>query len=158
MKTDLFEFQYRSEIPTAEQYYELFETTGWNKQYQASPQDLLQALQNSWYLVCVYAGPRLVGFGRVVSDRVLHAMIYDLIVHPEYQQHGIGGEILARLLSHCREAHIRDVQLFCAKGVRNFYEKRGFFARSEDAPGMQYRWPDPEQVNQGEMQTESREA
>ena len=85
-----------------------------------------------------YDEGRLVGFGRAVSDSI-HAMIYDLIVAPDYQRQGIGGEILDRLVKYCQEAHIRDIQLFCASGRRQFYERHSFKARPDDAPGMQYR-------------------
>jgi GNAT superfamily N-acetyltransferase len=129
--------EYQTEAPDKEKYSALFETTGWNQLYCASSEELAQALSNSWYYLSVYDGALLVGFGRVVSDHVIHAMIYDLIVHPEYQSKGIGGEILERLVQHCQEAGLRDVQLFCASGKQPFYEKRGFSARSEDAPGMQ---------------------
>lgn len=44
--------------------------------------------------MAAYDGSRLVGFGRVVSDRVLHAMIYDMIVLPGYQGKGIGTMVL----------------------------------------------------------------
>jgi len=79
-----------------------------------------------------------VGFGRLVSDGILHAMIYELIVLPEYQGKGIGGKILEKLVKKCKESDVRDIQLFCAAGQREFYEKRGFVARTEGAPGMQY--------------------
>jgi ribosomal protein S18 acetylase RimI-like enzyme len=69
----------------------------------------------------------------------MHAMIYDLIVSPDFQNQGIGTRILEMLLKRCREANIRDIQLFCARGKQAFYEKRGFVARPQDAPGMQYR-------------------
>jgi GNAT superfamily N-acetyltransferase len=66
-------------------------------------------------------------------------MVYDMIVLPAYQGQGIGGVILDRLVEKCRAAGIRDIQLFCARGKRSFYEKRGFIARPDEAPGMQYR-------------------
>ncbi len=34
---------------------------------------------------------------------------------------------------------LHDIQLFSARGKREYYEKRGFMARPEDGPGMQYR-------------------
>ena len=131
--------EYREKAPSQEQFWALFQTTGWNREYQATPEELMRAVGQSWYVVSAYDGERLAGFGRVVSDLVLHAMIFDLIVLPEYREQGIGGEILGRLVGKCLEAGIRDIQLFCARGKRAFYEKRGFVARSEDAPGMQYR-------------------
>lgn len=76
-------------------------------------------------------------FGRIVSDTILHAMIYDMILRPEYQRQGIGSRVLSMLLDRCRRARIRDVQLFCAKGREAFYRRHGFEPRPADAPGMQ---------------------
>lgn len=129
-----------SEQPAAlEQFIALFETTGWNREYQTSRDEFAAILANSWLVISAYDGERLVGVGRVISDGALHAMIYDMIVHPDYQRQGIGGEILKRLLERCQQAKLRDIQLFCARGKREFYEKYGFTARPDDAPGMQYR-------------------
>jgi ribosomal protein S18 acetylase RimI-like enzyme len=129
---------FHSEIPASDQFWNLFQTTGWNDNYQLSGNELVQALHSSWYVISAYAGEQLVGFGRLVSDGVLHAMIYELIVLPEYQGQGIGGEILEKLVKRCEESGVRDIQLFCAAGKREFYEKRGFIARPDNAPGMQY--------------------
>jgi ribosomal protein S18 acetylase RimI-like enzyme len=131
--------RYQTYPPTPAQYFALFETTGWNAEAQLTPHNLAKALINSWHMVSAYdEGGHLIGFGRIVTDSI-HAMIYDLIVAPDHQRQGIGGEILDRLVKHCQEAHIRDIQLFCAKGNRAFYERHGFEARPDDAPGMQYR-------------------
>jgi GNAT superfamily N-acetyltransferase len=131
--------EYRAEIPDQQQFFALFETTGWNLNYKAAPQELSHMLANTWYILAAYDGEQLVGFGRVVSDLVLHAMIYDMIILPAYQGQGIGGEILDRLVAKCLQHSIRDIQLFCARGKRLFYENRGFVARPDDAPGMQFR-------------------
>jgi GNAT superfamily N-acetyltransferase len=130
--------EFRSAIPESSQFWRLFESTGWNENYHLAPEELISALHSSWYVLAAYNGEQLVGFGRLVSDGVLHAMIYELIVLPECQGQGIGGEILEKLVEKCREAGVRDIQLFCARGKRGFYEKRGFMARPDDAPGMQY--------------------
>jgi GNAT superfamily N-acetyltransferase len=130
--------EFHSEIPDSDQFWRLFESTGWNEKYQLTPGELMFALHSSWYTLGAYEGEQLIGFGRLVSDGVLHAMVYELIVLPNYQWHGIAGEILRRLIKRCQEAGIRDIQLFCAQGKRSFYEKRGFVTRPSDAPGMQY--------------------
>jgi predicted N-acetyltransferase YhbS len=54
---------------------------------------------------------------------------------------------MRRLLERCRAAHIRDVQLFCARGKVPFYSRLGFIARSEDAPGMDFRPIPPSATN-----------
>ena len=101
---------YRAQIPALADFQALFDTTGWNAEYRATPEDLQRMLQHSWLVLGAYDGQRLVGVGRVVSDLALHAMIYDLIVHPDYQGCGIGGAILEQLVSACRQAAIRDIQ------------------------------------------------
>lgn len=122
-----------------EQFWNLFQTTGWNETYRLTPEQLIQAVRASWFVLGAYDGDTLVGFGRMTSDTIMHAMIYDLIVLPECQGKGIGSQILNRLVEHCEQAGICDIQLFSARGKREFYEKRDFVARPADAPGMQYR-------------------
>lgn len=124
-------------LPAAEAYFELFETTGWNDEYHVSAEELMRANATSQFMVSAYEGGRLVGFGRLQSDGVLHAMIYEMIVHPELRGKGLGSQILQQLIQWCRENHIREAQLFCAHGRRRFYERNGFVARPQDAPGMQ---------------------
>jgi len=124
--------------PDKVEYYELFESTGWNSEYRLSPGLLFETLSNSWFLVCVYNDKKLIGFGRVISDGVLHALIVDLIVAPGFQDCGIGKIILNELVLKCKSAAIPDIQLFCAKGKEGFYLKQGFKSRPTDAPGMEF--------------------
>ena len=131
--------EFSTHPPDKEQFAALFNTAGWNDDYLATSEELIQAVYNSQFIVAAYDSKQLVGFGRVVSDGVLHAMIYDMIVHPSYQGQGIGTKILTALVVKCLEAHIRDIQLFSAIGKYAFYEKNGFESRPLDAPGMQYK-------------------
>ncbi len=89
---------YEERQPDPQDYLELFETTGWNRTYQADRAALSRALDGSWYAVSAYDRDQLVGMGRVVSDGVLYAMIYDLIIRPSHQGRGIGSAILGRLV------------------------------------------------------------
>jgi GNAT superfamily N-acetyltransferase len=129
---------YKEEQPDINSYMELFNTTGWNTEYKLSIDEMKKALNNSWYMVSAYSEDRLVGFGRVVTDGVIHAMIYEMIVLPESQRKGIGKQILKMLVGKCLQNNIRDIQLFCAKGKKEFYIRNGFVSRPYDAPGMQY--------------------
>ncbi len=135
---NIMDIIYSSEPPTIEKYFPLFESTGWNVKYKLTTEELNSIVSKSYFTVSAYNGEILVGFGRIVSDGILHAMIYEMIIHPKYQLNGIGSEILKMLLKKCKDDNIRDIQLFCAKGKRAFYEKFGFTARPDDAPGMQY--------------------
>lgn len=130
--------EYAPERPGAAEFFELFETTGWNRGYGAGVEELERALAASWYVVVARESGQLVGVGRVVSDGVLYGMIYDMIVHPEHQNRGIGSALLCRLVDRCRAAGLRDIQLFSARGKAPFYRKRGFVERPDEGPGMSW--------------------
>lgn len=131
--------RYSDAKPAAADYHGLFATTGWNSYYRATVDDLARVLDHSWRTISAYEGDQLVGFGRLLCDGVMHAMIFDLIVHPRHQRKGIGAEVLRRLVAACDAAGIRDIQLFSAEGKVPFYLKRGFSLRPETSPGMERR-------------------
>ncbi len=132
---------YLSIPPEQNDLYALFLTTGWNVKYGLNPQELHYAFMRSWFVQSAYDGDRLVGLGRIICDGVVHALILDLIVLPEFQFQGIGTRILEKLVAKCQEHNIRDIQLFCAQNKREFYSKRGFWARPDNAPGMEFHIP-----------------
>lgn len=128
----------KQEIPDAEEYFRLFETTGWNKGYNADKDELFSAIDTSWFSLCAYNNNNeLIGFGRLISDGVLYAFVCDMIVLPEYQKQGIGSSILNKLIEHCNEQKVRVLWLFSASGRSGFYKKFGFEERPSSAPGMQ---------------------
>lgn len=129
---------YQHTTPSQDEFFKLFVSTGWNDEYHLEPSEIHKALEGSWYSVSAYEEEQLVGYGRVLSDGKLHALIVELIVLPDFQGRGIGGAILQMLLDRCKEHKIRDIQLFCSRGKVGFYERYGFFPRPWEAPGMQY--------------------
>jgi ribosomal protein S18 acetylase RimI-like enzyme len=131
---------FQETLPDIKEYWNLFQTTGWNQEYNFSIQDLANAIQNSWYSMSIYDSDKLIGFGRVIADGVHHALIVDLIIHPDYQSKGLGSRLLDKLVSKCKKNKIRDIQLFSAKDKYAFYEKFGFEKRPDNAPGMQLRY------------------
>lgn len=128
---------YREKLPTPAAYQQLFETTGWNQTYRAGADELYKAISSSWYTLSAYNHNDLVGFGRIISDGVLYALICDLIVKPSCQGQGIGSTLLNKLIARCRTQQIRVIWLFSAKGKSSFYKNFGFVERPADAPGMQ---------------------
>ena len=132
------EIEYRNVIPDIDSFFNIFESTGWNIRYKKTKESLYSAIIDSWFAISAYINDDLVGFGRVISDGSLHAFIVDLIIIPQYQGKGIGKAILEKLVAEIKNNGIRDIQLCCAKGKKEFYIKCGFTERPEDAPGMQY--------------------
>jgi N-acetylglutamate synthase-like GNAT family acetyltransferase len=129
--------RFTEELPTAKEFFDLFETTGWNEKYQLNQDEYYIALQNSWYYISVYNHNELIGFGRIICDGVVHALILDVIVRPEKQGEGIGKNIMNKLVDQCKKHKVRDIQLFSATNKAGFYENLGFIRRKKAAPGME---------------------
>ena len=55
---------------------------------------------NSTLVVSAWDGDRLIGAVRVLSDTMFRSIIYDLMVLPEYQNRGIGKELVRRCIEH----------------------------------------------------------
>jgi ribosomal protein S18 acetylase RimI-like enzyme len=125
-------------LPAQEEFYNLFTTTGWNKDYNLTPEELHNSIQSSWKHFSLYSKSKLIGFGRIISDGILHALIADVIIHPDFQNKGMGSMVIKELIKVCKDNNIKDIQLFAAKGKYAFYEKSGFTKRPIDAPGMEY--------------------
>jgi N-acetylglutamate synthase-like GNAT family acetyltransferase len=71
----------------------------------------------------------LIGFGRVLTDYVYRATIWDVIVDKTYQGQGIGTDIVQRILNHPR---LKKVELFwlCTR-MPDFYERFGFSSKEQ---------------------------
>lgn len=86
-------------------------------------------LENTDYHFSAWDGKRLVGFARVLTDRIYRATLWDVVVHPDYQKRGVGEELMNRVLSHSVLSRVEKFWLN-TRDKFGFYEKFGF-ARSE---------------------------
>jgi N-acetylglutamate synthase-like GNAT family acetyltransferase len=129
--------EYKTVPPTWREYLQLFSSTGWMPVLGISSDDLKKVFDNTWYWITAYQDESIVGCGRLLSDGVLYAFVCDIIVMPDHQNKGIGSTILKQLVKKCQETDIKRVWLFAAPGKAKFYEKHGFSARPDEAPGMQ---------------------
>ncbi len=96
-----------------------------------------KALRNGLFHVSAICDGKTVGMGRLVGDGAMYWYLQDIIVLPEYQEKGIGKNIVNRLLKHIKSTAIPgtkiEVGLTSVKGKEPFYEKLGF---SIGATGM----------------------
>ncbi|MBM4132672.1 MAG: GNAT family N-acetyltransferase [Nitrospira sp.] len=92
--------------------------------------DARDMLAHSDLVLSVWDGSKLVGFGRVLTDYVYRASIWDVIVDKDYQGQDIGTQIMQRILSH---PSLKRVELFwlCTRDKQAFYEKLGFSAKEQ---------------------------
>ncbi len=101
----------------------LFEFAPWSRRRSLGA--VRTMLENTDFYFSAWDGERLVGFARVLTDRVFRATVWDVIVHPEYQKRGVGEELMNRLLSHPVISRVEKVWLN-TRDKHGFYEKFGF--------------------------------
>ena len=92
--------------------------------------DARAMLAHSDLVLSAWDGSMLVGFGRVLTDYVYRASIWDVIVDKDYQGQDIGTQIMQRILQH---PDLKRVELFwlCTRDKQAFYEKLGFSAKEQ---------------------------
>ncbi len=132
------QIEYLAQCPSPDEFERLYRASGWTEAFDTPGERLAESVARAWYAVCARSSGKVVGTGLILSDGVLHALIVDVIVLPEMRGQGIGTEIMKRLVAHCREAGVLQIQLFSARGKRPFYERLGFVARPDDGPGMEF--------------------
>lgn len=105
--------------------FSLYEELGWNSYLKLNRQQLVRAMEHSWFVVYAYDGDRLIGTGRVVSDGVINGYLCGLGVAIDFRKRGIGTEISNMLVKNCRE-HKLHIQFFCEEELISYYENMGF--------------------------------
>ena len=110
-----------------DQLTRLFQQAPWAKGRTA--EDAQAMLANTDLIVSAWDGEELVGFGRVLTDYVYRATIWDVIVAKPYQGRGVGTEIVQRILNH---PLLKKVELFwlCTR-MPGFYERLGFSSKEQ---------------------------
>jgi len=82
-------------------------------------------LDNTDYLFSAWDGPRLIGFARVLTDRVYRATLWDVVVQPDYQGRGVGETLIKTILSHPVLSKVEKFWLN-TRDKQAFYERFGF--------------------------------
>lgn len=94
---------------------------GWGKPLNG--EKLLKVLQSSYRVVVALKDGQVVGFVQAISDGLLAAYIPLLEVRPEYQNQGIGQELVKLLLADLKDLYMID--LCCDEDLSSYYQKFG---------------------------------
>jgi len=98
--------------------------------------DVQAMIEHSDVVISAWDGEQLVGFGRALTDRVYRAVLYDIVVRPDYQHRGVGRSVVEQLLDHPFIAKVPVVSLF-TRDQKDFYKKLGFATnRQKGLTGM----------------------
>jgi ribosomal protein S18 acetylase RimI-like enzyme len=108
-----------------DQLYNLFKLAGWTEGSETD--EMLKNFNvpfiNSTLVVSAWDNERLVGAVRVLSDKIIRSVIYDLVVDPEYQGQGIGKELVKRCIRHYPYT---EWLVQTTENIAGYYEKMGF--------------------------------
>ena len=68
----------------------------------------------------------IIAFGRVLTDYVYKALIFDVIVAEPFRNQGLGKSIINKILSLETLAEVKSFELYCPDHMSIFYEELGF--------------------------------
>ncbi|MBA5871007.1 MAG: GNAT family N-acetyltransferase [Nitrospira sp. CR2.1] len=111
----------------AAQLIQLYRQAPWTK--DRTLEQARAMLAHTDLVISAWDGSRLVGFGRVLTDYVFRASIWDVIVDRDYQGQKIGTEIVRRILDHPTLQHV-ELFWLCTRRP-GFYERLGFSAKEQ---------------------------
>lgn len=118
------EYKMQKDLP-CDELYQLFLAVGWATE-DTTTQEMIDNFNigfiNSTFVFSAWIDGKLVGCVRVLSDLHFRSIIYDLAVLPEFQNKGIGKE----LVRMCRNACESSEWLVQTETAKGFYEKIGF--------------------------------
>ncbi len=89
---------------------------------------LESALSNSLSVISAWDNNLLVGLLRVVGDGLPIIYVQDLLVLKEYQNKGIGTQLITRVLSDYKQVRQKVLLTNEEPKVRYFYESHGFIS------------------------------
>jgi GNAT superfamily N-acetyltransferase len=114
----------RKDLPS-EQLHRLFLSVGWSDGSETP--DMVKNYNipfvNSTLVISAWENECLIGAVRVLSDKMFRSVIYDLLVSPEFQNKGIGKELVRRCIEHFPNS---EWLVQTTEKMASYYEKHGF--------------------------------
>ncbi|MGR3273640.1 GNAT family N-acetyltransferase [Acaryochloris marina NIES-2412] len=92
-------------------------------------EDWAVAIANSYPIISVWDREELIGFARATSDGIYRAMVWDVVIHPDYRGQGLGRQLVQTLLAHPQMNRVERIYLTTTH-QQSFYEHIGFVSNS----------------------------
>ena len=115
---------------TSEELKDLFLSVNWSSGNY--PEKLVIAMKNSSTVFSAWDGDKLIGLINALDDSIMTAYIHYLLIVPEYQNYGIGKQLLNMIKEEYKD-YLRILLIAYDKEIR-FYERYGFEAGEEKTP------------------------
>jgi len=119
----------KKDLPNDE-LHQLFASAGWSN--ENTTEDMINHFNvpfiNSTLVISAWDNKKLIGVVRVLSDKMIRSIIYDLVIFPEYQKKGIGQELVKRCIGHFPNS---EWLVQTTKEISPYYEKIGFKIKND---------------------------
>ncbi|XP_078431559.1 acyl-CoA N-acyltransferases (NAT) superfamily protein [Wolffia australiana] len=103
------------------------------------PARLRMALEHTQALVWLADGAsRPVAFARATGDGVFNAVVWDVVVEPDWQGVGLGKAVVERIVADLRRTGVCNIALYAEPKVVGFYRPLGFATDPDGIRGMVY--------------------
>ena len=119
-----------TKIYTADELEDLFLSVEWSSGHY--PDKLVVAMKNSDTVFSAWSEDKLIGLINVLDDDIMTAYIHYLLINPEFQGEGIGGELVKRVAEKYKD-YLRIVLVAYDEEI-GFYENLGFEAGKDVTP------------------------
>ena len=116
------------------QIINLYRSAGWWPEFEADTFLVARMIAGSHCFLTAMDGQRLVGMGRVISDRANDAYIQDVTVHPDCRNQGIGAGLLNELLARIKSDGLPWIGLIAERNTFPFYVQLGFEKMPDSTP------------------------
>lgn len=103
----------------------LYNSVGWIS-YTQNLGKLEKGTNQSLAVISAWENENLIGLIRSVGDGETILYIQDILIHPDYQNHGIGSTLMEKMLVMFPDVRQKTLLTEEATDVRHFYEKFGF--------------------------------
>ena len=87
---------------------------------------LLEAIQNSTFVVSAWREKKMIGLARCMSDDVSICYLQDILVDPECQRDGIGRKLLQSCLKRFEHVRMKVLLTDDERRQKIFYESLGY--------------------------------
>lgn len=120
-----------------EQLHNLYKQMWWSK--DRTREDLQTLIETCMVFAVVDSkSNQLVGFARVLTDKIRYAYIYDVMTEEPLRGKGIGKMIMRAILAHPQLSRVKYLELTCAQEMVDYYKILGFKDTFENVIPMRH--------------------
>ena len=108
-----------------DQLLSLYRNEFWCKNRQREP--VVRMLEHSDIVIGVVdTSDKLLGFARVLTDFTFKAILFDVIVHPDWRGKKMGSLLMNSVINHPKLKDVEHIDLNCLPEMQPYYQKWGF--------------------------------